>query len=174
MKWFGLGVVLLFVKCELNGRLIPLVPLGYLVLLLETREKFGRRGQIPLQALCAVGLAFSAADWGMETWAAEPWGRWAEAVLWVLRFGAAFLLGKAVGQLAQGSQGNQLRRQIWINWAVMAVFGLFLEIPLTVFGRMPPLPVQIFLTVAIVVEIIFFIRYLLAMGRAHRLWPGVR
>ena len=38
------------------------------------------------------------------------------AVLWVLRFGAAFLLGKAVGQLAQGSQGNQLRRQIWINW----------------------------------------------------------
>ena len=55
-----------------------------------------------------------------------------------------------------------------------AVFGLFLEIPLTVFGRMPPLPVQIFLTVAIVVEIIFFIRYLLAMGRAHRLWPGVR
>ena len=45
MHLIGFGVILTLVDITINGTYLPVAALGYLILLLESREKFGRPGR---------------------------------------------------------------------------------------------------------------------------------
>ena len=170
MKWFGFGILMCTAKVEVNGLPIPLSPLMYLILLLETREKFGKRKQIPLQVACLAGLIFSSAEWYMQIWAPRPWGDWTELVYQWLPLVITFQLNRAVSALA--GPGPQIRR-LWGTWAVMVAGNLVAVLStLAISARAFPngqSKLELLQMGASLVETVFLVCYLLWLGRVYRL-----
>ena len=171
MRLIGFGVILTLVDITINGIYLPVAALGYLILLLESREKFGRSGPAALQGLCAAGILFVLLDFAVLRRIWPLWAVWGSLFQLALQLSVLFLLNSHVGRLADGGfTGRETRRlrRNWLGEALCMVVSYLLSAVAAMgwLRRTPVLPVALLW----IGGMVFLIRGLLLLGQANRTW----
>ena len=171
MRLIGFGIILSLADITINGTYIPVAVLGYLILLLESREKFGRPGPAALRALCAAGILFILLDFAVLRRAEPMWAAWGPVLRLALSLAILLLLNRRVGRLADGGFTGRETRRLYRNWlgVALCMASSDLVTAAAAAGWLDRAP-ALLIALLWIVGIVFLIRDLLFLGQANRTW----